>query len=158
MKQQARNLAIHFGDEAEKPRYLIRDLDSKFTKNFDGILEQEGIEVVRVGPKQPNMNAFAERFVQSIKSECLDHFLIFGDKHLRFLIGQYLQHYHLERPHQGLDDKLLRGMPETPTSASGEVECYERLGGLLKSYRRKAALIATRLFDSSSPDKALGDR
>jgi len=77
--QQARNLAMHVAELPVKPTMLIRDWDTKFTAEFDGILESEGIEIKKVGPRAPNMNAIAERWVQSIKQECLDHFIVFGE-------------------------------------------------------------------------------
>ena len=138
MKQQARNLAIQFAEEKNKASYLIRDMDAKFAKEFDSILAEEGVTVVKVGPRAPNMNAYAERFVQSIKDECLRKVLIFGDRHLRYLIKTYLDHYHTERPHQGVGNVPLCRLLASSTVA-GEIECHERLGGLLKSYSRKAA-------------------
>jgi putative transposase len=96
---------------------------------------------VKVGPKKPNMNAFAERFLQTVKQECLDHFVICCEAHLRHLLKEFLEHYHLERAHQGLDNRTPTGRPP-PTTAdfqTDQIECRERLGGLLKSYHRKAA-------------------
>jgi putative transposase len=80
MAQQARNVAIHFGEQAVAPKYLIRDLDTKFVREFDEVLEDEGVEIFRVGPKKPNLNPHAERFVQTVRQECIDHFVICGDR------------------------------------------------------------------------------
>ena len=142
MVQQALNLAICFGEEAVAPKYMIRDLDTKFVHEFDEVLESEGVEIVKVGPKKPNMNAFAERFVQTARQECLDHFVICGETHLRHLLKEFLDHYHEERPHQGLDNAPPTGKPESLLAddrSHAQIGCRERLGGLLKSYHRKAA-------------------
>jgi hypothetical protein len=101
MVQQARNIAMIFDDEAVKPKYLLRDRDSKFVKEFDALLTSEGIAVTPIGVRAPNQNAVAERFVQSVKSECLDHFVVFGTSHLRHILSEYLTYYHCFRPHQG---------------------------------------------------------
>jgi putative transposase len=83
----------------------------------------------------PNMNPFVERFVRSIKSECINKMLIFGEKHLRYVVGEYMEHYHTERPHQGIDNNIIEPLPQPK---EGKIVCQERLGGLLKSYRRAA--------------------
>ncbi len=142
MKQQARNFSMISADEPTPPKYLIMDLDSKFTAEFRDILKTDGVEPIRVGPCKPNLNAHAERFVLSIKSECLDHFVVFGQKHLQYLIDQYLQYYNRERPHQGVGNRPLTeasAEPATLPLPQGEVVCDERLGGLLKHYHRQAA-------------------
>jgi hypothetical protein len=100
-----------------------------------------GVTVVPVGPRAPNLNAFAERVVLSIKSECLDHFIVFGEAHLHYLVDEYLAHYHTERPHQGRDNLPLTGGPSSPRQepdAAKTVEREQRLGGLLIHYRRAA--------------------
>jgi len=86
MKQQARNVGMHWDTWKEKPRFVLHDFDSKYTKDFDAILEEEEVEVIRVGPRKPNLNAHAKRFVQSVKSECLDHFICLGEEHLRHIV------------------------------------------------------------------------
>ena len=140
VEQQARNLMMYCDEQRLPLKYLLRDLDTKFTPKFDEIIESEGAEVVPVGPAMPDMNAYAERFVLSIKSECLDKFNFFGEKHLRYVIKEYLAHYHEERPHQGLGNVPLTGEVEEAVDILSieEVVCSERLGGLLKSYRRAA--------------------
>jgi putative transposase len=128
-----------FGEQADNPRFLLRVHDTKFTRQFDEILESEGVEVKAVGPRAPNMNAVAERWVQSVKQECLDHFVVFGEAHLRHILTGYLAWYHRCRPHQGMGNRLVDGgdppVAEGPLSAQ-DVSCEERLGGLLKHYRR----------------------
>jgi putative transposase len=142
MVQQARNMAMLFDRESVKPKSLLRDRDSKFVQEFDAILETEGIEVTSIGVRAPNQNAVAERFVQSVKRECLDHFIVFGEAHLRHILSEYLLYYHQFRPHQGLGNRPL-GAPESAKAEAdrplGEVVCQERLGGLLRHYQRRAA-------------------
>jgi putative transposase len=140
--EQARQTAAFFGGLPERPTHLIRDLDGRFTREFDEALAGAGVEVVRVGPRAPNLNAFAERWVLSVKSECLDHFLVLGESHLRYLLAEYLAHYHQHRPHQGLGNELLTGEPgppPQPLAAARDVQVSERLGGLLKHYHVRAA-------------------
>jgi putative transposase len=135
--QQARNIAMYFGGLPERPTMVIRDGDKKYGERFDAVFEAEGVEVKRVGPFAPNMNAYAERWVQSVQQECLNHFLVFGEAHLRHILAEYMAHYNEERPHQGVGNRPLKGPdpPEGPMD-SGEVACEERLGGLLRHYRR----------------------
>lgn len=157
MKQQARNMAIAWGDEEVAPKYLILDRDTKFTQDFRGMVEEEGIEVVRTCIKAPNMNAYAERWVQSIKTECLDHFVICGEKHLRYLVDKYLDYYNRLRPHQNRgnltlpvaieqeeaeEERVLKfpGVEESKQDEPvGEVIRHRLLGGLISHYERVAA-------------------
>jgi putative transposase len=94
MVQQARNMAMIFDQESVKPKYLLRDRDSKFVQEFDALLATEGIAVTPIGVRAPNQNAVAERFVQSVKQECLDHFVVFGETHLRHILSEYLIYYY----------------------------------------------------------------
>jgi putative transposase len=104
-------------------------------------LAADAITVIKVGPQAPNLNAYAERWVQSVRAECLDHFVVFGEEHLRLLLCEYETYYNEHRPHQS----LANVPPASPSSveetalAVEEVVCEERLGGLLKHYYRKAA-------------------
>lgn len=140
MMQQARNTALFFADQAEKPRYLIRDNDGKFVPEFDAVLQDEGVAVIRIPPHSPNMNAYAERWIGSLKAECLDNFIVFGEDHLRYILSEYVQWYHESRPHQGMGNVPLsgEGLPEPAILSLEDVVCEERLGGLLKTYRRAA--------------------
>jgi len=90
MVEQGEQLVRFFVDQSDKPRYLIRDLDGMFTREFDSRLKNAELEIVRVGPRAPNLNAFCERWVLSVKAECLSHFLVFGQRHLRYLLDEYL--------------------------------------------------------------------
>jgi len=142
MVQQARNMAMIFDQESVKPKYLLRDRDSKFVKQFDAILVSGGYRGNADWRASTNQNAFAERFVQSVRRECLDHFVVFGETHLRHLLSEYLVYYHQFRPHQGLDNRPL-GWTESAAAETdrplSEVVCHERLGGLLRHYQRCVA-------------------
>jgi putative transposase len=143
MAQQARNLSMYFAEQGEfKPTHIVRDRDTKFTEQFCATLETDGIEFKLIPPRSPNLNPFAERWVQSVKRECLDHFIVFGETHLRYLLDHYLDYYHRFRPHQGLDN-LRIGATKPPEISEGvkptDLVCHERLSGLLKHYERKAA-------------------
>src|SRR5260370_29000461 len=133
---------MFFGEQAQRPRFLLRDGDSKFVPEFDAVLESDGIEVLRVGPRAPNLNAFAERWVGSVKSECLDHFVVFGEAHLRHLLQEYVHYYNEVRPHQGMGTVPL-SVPVAPASdrplSGEEIACEERLGVVVKQYYRRAA-------------------
>jgi putative transposase len=96
--QQARNVSMQMAEWERSATHLIIDHDGKFSAGFDTVFEGEETEVVRVGPAAPNMNPFAERWVRTLRTECLDHFLICGETHLRHLVGEFVEHYSLERP------------------------------------------------------------
>jgi transposase len=134
MKQIAKNLTDPFCGFLKNKKYLIHDRDSLFTETFIQMLRAGGIESVKSMPLAPNFSPFVERFIRSIKSECLDRMIILGEAHLRYLISEYVQHYHTERAHQGLDNTLI----EPPPQGTGKIIRQDRLGGLLKFYRRAA--------------------
>jgi len=137
MAQVARNLTAVGDGFLHGKRFLIIDRDSKFTAQFCRILEGAGVTAVRTSFQAPNMNAVAERWVLSVKSECLDRLILFGEHSLRRALRQYCAHHHTERPHQGLGNELIGGA--APAMGNGDVVNHERLGGLLKSYRRSVA-------------------
>jgi putative transposase len=136
MNQVARNLTDGVDGFLRDHRFLIVDRDTKFTEHFKEILASSGAEVIVTPYQAPNCNAFAERFVLSIKSECLERMILFGERRLRRAIEEYVAHYNRERPHQGIENVRLSG--ECAVGA-GRVRCRERLGGLLKHYYRSAA-------------------
>jgi hypothetical protein len=104
------------------------------------IFRTAGIEPMPLPPRSPNLNAFAERFVRSIKEECLDCMIFFGEPSLQHAVTQYVEHYHAERPHQGKENKLLfPAQPSDPKPRDGPIRCNQRLGGMLKFYYRDAA-------------------
>jgi len=119
-------------------KYLIHDRDPLFTKAMIEMLTSGGIKSVKLPPKSPNLNAYAERFVRSIKHECLDRVIPIGEKHLWRAVDAYVQHYNHDRPHQGMGNVVLDPSFE-PTEPVGKVICDEQLGGLIRSYRRAAA-------------------
>jgi len=134
MKQMARNLTDPIDGFLKDKKYLVHDWDSLFTKDFKEILRAGGVRCVKTSVACPNMNPFVERFVRSIKHECLNKMLIFGESHLRYCVNEYIEHYHTERPHQGIGNNII----DPPPVGQGEIVCHERLGGLLKSYGRAA--------------------
>ena len=136
MQQAARNLIDDDSGFLRGKRFLIHDRDPLYTRDFCGLLGHAGVTPVRLPARSPNLNAYAERFVLSIKSECLDRIVLMGERHLRRAIGSYVEHYHLERPHQGIGNQPIEGVPK-PTS--GGMIRHERLGGLLSHYYRHDA-------------------
>jgi putative transposase len=119
-------------------RYLIHDRDPLFTVEFVNLLAGVGVESVKLPPRSPNLNAHAERFVRSIKESCLDRLILFGEESLRTAMQNFVVHYHTERHHQGLGNRLLRPEPSHVRS-TGAVQRRERLGGMLNYYYRSAA-------------------
>ncbi len=138
MKQIARNLTDAEDGFLLGKRFLIIDRDTKYCEAFRHLLETSGVKPLRLPRRSPNLNAFAERFVRSIKEECLSRLILFNERSLRHAIKQYIDHYHEERPHQGVGNRLLE-LVATETPPAYSAECRHRLGGLLRSYERKAA-------------------
>ena len=138
MEQLARNLTEPVDGCLRRAHYLIHDRDPLYTRVFGEILESSGVQPIRLPPKSPNLNAYAERFVRSIKEECLARVVPLGERHLRCLVREYVEHYHRERNHQGLDNQLLQ-RPPPPVRTDADVRRRERLGGLLNFYYREAA-------------------
>ena len=134
MRQMAKNLTDPFNGFLKDKKYLIHDRDTLFTKEFRAILRESGVKPIRTLPMAPHLNCMIERFVRTIKSESLDRMLIFGERHLEYIVSEFVLHYHTERPHQGLDNEMI----EPPPEGTGEIVCRERLGGLLKYYGRAA--------------------
>jgi len=132
----------------EKPRFLIRDNDSKYGTKFTRVAESTGIEVLRTPYKAPRANAFCERFLGSVRRECLDHVLILGEKHLHRVIKEYVEYYNSSRPHQGIGQAIPLGVQSPVQSVQeplpgddgvrGKVTSFPVLGGLHHDYRRAA--------------------
>ena len=118
-------------------RYLLMDRDSKFSEAFRLILEDAGVEPVLLPPRSPNLNAHLERFHRSLKEECLDRLIFFGEQSLRKAVAQFLAHFHCERNHQGRGNRLI-DPDDTVGHTDGKIQCRERLGGLLNYYYRQA--------------------
>lgn len=137
MSQVARNLTNCDDGFLRDRHYVIHDRDPLFTKRFRATLQVSGTEPIRLPSQSPNLNAYAERFVRSIKSECLAQVIPLGERHLRSLVREYTDHYHHERNHQGLANRLIapraRGL-----DGGGSIRCTERIGGLLRFYSRAA--------------------
>ncbi|MEX2168546.1 MAG: integrase core domain-containing protein [Pirellulales bacterium] len=143
VQDQTRAFFRHGEETGLSAKLIMRDRDCKYSNGFDDVAKSHGAEVRLTAFRSPNENAFVERFVQSIKFECLDHFLVFGEMHFDYLCREFVDYYHANRPHQGLDNRLIIQRPppsETaPTVPVSQIECRKRLGGLLKSYHRAAA-------------------
>jgi transposase InsO family protein len=119
-------------------RYLLMDRDTKFCSDVREMLSGRGIEPVSLPPRSPNLNAHLERFIRSLKEECLDRLVFFGEASLRRAIHSFLEHYHTERNHQGLDNRVIA--PDVDVGrVTGDIHCRERLGGMLRYYHRSAA-------------------
>jgi putative transposase len=144
VQQQAAAFLGHLADAGQQPAgtILFRDRDCKFGPPFDDALRVAGVDVRKIPVRSPNLNAYIERWGQSLKVECLDRVLALGELHFNYLVSQYVQHYLLERPHQSLGNRPLPavGSPEPPVLPFPErgVVCHTRLAGLLKSYARAA--------------------
>src|SRR5215510_12051718 len=115
----------------------IVDRDPLYTAAFRDLLRDSGVKPLLLPARSPNLNAFAERFVGSVKSECLDRIVPLGEKHLRAAVLAFMDHYHEERPHQGLGNELIA--TKIVLRGPGPLRCRERLGGVLKFYYREAA-------------------
>jgi putative transposase len=138
MKQVARNLTDAEEGFLNGKRYILMDRDAKFSTAYRGVLENAGVAPVRLPPRSPNCNAHLERFMRSLKEESLGRMIFFGESSLRQAVCQFLEHYHAERNHQGLGNRLINAGGEVGRRA-GEVHCRERLGGVLRYYYRPAA-------------------
>ena len=138
--EQAKAFIDHTEANDLKVEMVTRDNDQIYKKGFDRSMEGAGIRPKRLALRSPNTNVYVERFIQTIQVECMDHFLIFGEKHFDYLVREYVEHYHTERPHQGLANSVITGPPPpAPLGANEPVQCRTRLGGLLTHYYRAAA-------------------
>ena len=137
MTQVARNLTDHVDGFLRDKKFLILDNDVLYSKQFVRILKDAGTKVVHTAIQAPDMNAIAERFVGSVKRECLSKLILFGDRHLQRVLSNYADHYNQDRPHQSVDNNPIQPRPGDPPT-EGEIVVDERLGGLLRSYRRSA--------------------
>ena len=138
MKQVCRGITDDQHGFLKDASHLILDRDSSFIAMRDFLNQNTETEVVLLPPKSPNLNAHMERWFRSLKSECLDRMIFFGQKSLENAVREYVEHYHTERNHQGLDNELIEPS-EDAERVAGTIECGERLGGMLKIYHRGAA-------------------
>jgi putative transposase len=140
MKQIARNVTMDEWGFLGNCRYLIHDRDTKYCQSFRNIIESGDVKTLPLPARSPNLNAFSERWVKSVKDDCLSKLILFGETSLRRALREYLIHYHAERNHQGKDNILLFPTAKKAMNrVDGSINCKERLGGLLKYYHREAA-------------------
>jgi transposase InsO family protein len=140
MQQVARNATLQDDGYLKACRYVLHDRDKKFNLDFRDTLAAGGVNCVMLPPRSPNLNAFSERWVRSVKSECLSKVILFGESSLHRALTNFCAHYHAERNHQGKGNQLLFPQPALKGSPHrGPVRCQERLGGLLKYYHRQVA-------------------
>jgi putative transposase len=137
MTQMARNAVVEPAGSVRQCRYLLHDRDGKFCAAFHDMFASEGIRCLKLPPRSPNLNAFAERWVRSVKEECLSKLILFGELSLRRALNEFVAHFHSERNHQGKGNALLFPAP-APLTARRHVRCRERLGGPLRYYCRAA--------------------
>ena len=138
MKQIARSATMDDCGALRDCRYLLHDRDTKFTRSFRAILASGQVEHLALPARSPNLNAHAERWVRSVKEECLSKVILFGERSLRRSLRDYVEHFHAERKYQGKGNVLL--FPRTTDRhREGPVRCHEKLGGLLRYYHREAA-------------------
>ena len=140
--QLARNLAGELEEAGCRFTYLVRDRDAKFTAAFDAVFASIGIRTLPIAPQAPRMNAYAERFVRTVRAECTDRMLIAGEKHLRVILSEYIGHYNTGRSHQG-EGMGLRAPDDAPDVIAfpvpaARVERRARLAGLINEYRQSA--------------------
>jgi len=136
--QQARNLLMDLGERASDFRFLIRDRDSRFTTAFDEVFAPNGTRVIKMPVRLPRANSFAERFVGTLRRECLDHVLILGERHLRKVLAEYVRHYSGRRPHQSLEQKPPLRQPGCPIDIGARIQRRRVVGGLINEYRGAA--------------------
>jgi putative transposase len=141
MKQMARNATMEGWGTLRDCRYLLHDRDTKYTQSFRAIINSGQVKTLALPAHSPNLNAYAERWVRSVKEECLSKLILFGERSLRRALSEYVAHYHAERNHQGKSNILLFPLfPRvTEMRREGPVQCRERLGGLLRYYHQEAA-------------------
>jgi len=139
MIQIARNVTMEEWGFLSPAQYLIHDRDGKYCPAFQQIIDTAGVTRVPLPPRSPNLNAYAERWVRSVKEEGLSRVMLFGEASLRHVLTQYVEHFHHERNHQGKDNVLLFPAVSQGTEQQGPMPCRERLGGLLKYSTRAAA-------------------
>jgi transposase InsO family protein len=138
MLQIARNVTDPQVGAIRAKRYLIIDRDTKYSEQFRRLIRDNGTNVIRLPPMSPNLNAYAERFVRSIKDECLDRMIFIGQASLRRVVAEYMEHYHRERNHQGIENRLICA-PAVVAANDGAVYRCARLGGMLNFYYHEAA-------------------
>ena len=136
--QQARNLVMDLGEHVGRFRFLVRDRAGQFAASFDAVLADAGVEVVKIPPRCPRANCFAERLVLTVRTELTDRMLIFGERHLRRALAEYTVHYHMQRPHRALQLRPPRPESPVPEPVLGRIRRRSVLGGLINPYEPAA--------------------
>ena len=136
--QQARNLLMDLGERADQFRFLIRDRDSKFTSVFDEVFAGSGMQIIKTPVRSPRANSFAERYAGTLRRECLDHLLIYGERHLRRILAEYSRHYNEHRPHQSREQRPPLHEPCQPVDITSRIRRRQVVHGLINEYRRAA--------------------
>jgi transposase InsO family protein len=139
MVQVARNVTMAEWGILSAGQHLIHDRDGKYCPAFQRIIDEAGVQRVPLPPRSPDLNAYAERWVRSVKEEALSRLILFGERALQHALAEYMTHFHQERPHQGKGNLVLMPAPTAGIQRAGALQCRERLGGLLKYYHREAA-------------------
>ena len=136
--QQARNLLMDLGERAGHFKFLVRDRDSKFTAAFDEVLAGNGTRIIKTPVRSPRANSFAERYVGTLRRECLDHLLIYGEHHLRQVLSAYARHYNEHRPHQSREQRPPLHEPGEAVDVTAQIKRTHVVQGLISEYRRAA--------------------
>jgi putative transposase len=137
--QIARNITMADWGFLQPGQYLIHDRDGKFCLAFQHIIDTAGRQRVPLPPRSPDLNAYAERWVRSVKEEVLSRLILFGERALRHALAEYVTHFHQECPHQGKGNVVLLPAADLRQRHTGPIRCHQRLGGLLKYYHRQVA-------------------
>ncbi len=139
--QGARNLLMDLDDHANRFRFIIRDRDAKFSAAFDTVFSAAGVQVLKTPPREPKANAYTERWVRTVQTECVDWILVWNPRHLERVLTEYLRHYNTARPHRGVDLQVPVPATQPPSAEVKELRRVERtdiLGGLIHEYRHAA--------------------
>ena len=131
-----RNFASDLEDRRQRSRFHLRDRDAKFTTSFDAVFASVGVDPIRTPVRTPRANAFAERWVRTVREDCLDHLLIVSRRHLQSVLSEYLRHYNQARPHRGLQRAVP--IPSREPRRGGAIQRHDVLGGIIHEYQRVA--------------------
>ena len=131
-------LLMDLGERAARFEFLIRDRDSKFTAVFDNVFAGNGVRIIKTPVRSPRANSFAERYVGTLRRECLDHLLIYGERHLWRTLTEYAQHYNEHRPHQSREQRPPLHEPGEAVDVTARIKRRQVVHGLINEYRRAA--------------------